>query len=221
MNDIFQYKSPNFQKLIGFGFQKMKDGYRYATTIVGGQFELHVWVFDNGEVKTQVIDLGTDEPYTLHLVESAEGTFVGTVRADYARVLEEIAEACFENDVFKGDIAHHVIRYVRERYGDELEFLWKTFPSNAIWRRKDNQKWYGILLTLSKRKLGLDSDEVICVIDLRIDPQLLPKTVDGKKYFPGYHMNKKSWFTMCLDGSVSEEEICAWLDKSYLLAGKK
>ena len=76
------------------------------------------------------------------------------------------------------------------------------------------------MLVLSKKKLGLDCDEVISVIDLRIDPEVLPKIVDGKKYFPGYHMNKKNWFTICLDGSVPVEEICDWLDKSYILAAK-
>ena len=32
-----------------------------------------------------------------------------------------------------------IIKYVRESYGDELEFLWKKFPDNAVWRRKDNK----------------------------------------------------------------------------------
>ncbi|MBD5583515.1 MAG: hypothetical protein HDQ88_00290, partial [Clostridia bacterium] len=113
-----------------------------------------------------------------------------------------------------------IINYVKEKYDDELQFLWRTFPSNAVWRRKDNAKWYGALLILSKRKLGIESDEVTDIIDLRIDPDVLPSVVDGKRYFPGYHMNKKSWFTICLDGSVPFEEICTWLDKSYDLAKK-
>ena len=33
-------------------------------------------------------------------------------------------------------------------------------------------------------------------------------------------MNKKSWFTIRLDGSVEFEKICAYLDKSYTLAVK-
>ena len=174
----------------------------------------------DGEVKTEVIDLATGEPYSLHLVSEACGAFVGAIRAEYERVLTEISEKCFENDVFKSNFAHKIIEYVREKYGDELEYLWEKFPSNAIWRRKDNAKWYGIILLISKRKLGLDSDEQVEAIDLRIKPEILPTIVDGKRYFPGYHMNKKSWFTMCMDGSVSFEEICDWIDKSYKLAKK-
>ncbi len=76
------------------------------------------------------------------------------------------------------------------------------------------------MLVLSKRKLGFDSDEVVEIIDLRIDPDVLPSLVDGNRYFAGYHMNKKKWFTMCLDGSVTAEEVCGWIDKSYEIAAK-
>lgn len=43
-------------------------------------------------------------------------------------------------------------------------------------------------------------------------------TVDYKKYFPGWHMNKRNWYTIILDGSVSIEEIYCRIDKSYQLA---
>ena len=220
MTDPFQYKSPNFQKLKSYGFAEKDGVYSYATQILDGQFELRIAISAKGEIRTELIDLATEEPYTLHLVEEAGGTFVGEVRDGYGSVLADIAEQCFERDVFKSEQAHAVIAYIRQKYGDELEYLWKKFPSNAICRRKDNQKWYGILLILARRKLGIDSDEVIDAIDLRIDPEESKKVVDGKRYFPGYHMNIKTWCTMCLDGSVPTEEIFAWIDKSYELAKK-
>lgn len=220
-SDFFGFKSPDYKKLLNYGFKCDGQNYAYITSILNGQFEMRVNVGGkNGAVKTELIDAGSGEPYTLHLVEGAGGAFVGEVREAFEGVLSEIAEKCFVPDVFKGDVAHAVIEYVREKYGDELEFLWKTSPSNAVWRRKDNKKWYAAMLTVSKSKLGLNSDEVVSVIDLRIDPEVLNDLVDGIKYFRGYHMNKKHWFTMCLDGSVPAEEICARIDKSYVLAKK-
>lgn len=216
---VFDYRSPNREKLLDYGFAEVGDNYRYATEILDGQFVLRVDVA-NGQVKTELTDTATGEPYTLHLVAETTGAFVGSVRAAYRGILDEIAQTCFDKDVFQGDCAHRVIDYVRETYGDELEYLWKTFPSNAVWRRNDNRKWYGVLLLLSKRKLGLDSDETVAIIDLRIDPDELPRLVDGKRYFTGYHMNKKNWFTVCLDGSVPVEEICGRIDTSYRIAEK-
>ena len=87
-----------------------------------------------------------------------------------------------------------------------------------MWRRKDNKKWYGTILTISRRKLGLKSDEMIEIIDLRYPPDELEKLLDGKNYFPGWHMNKKHWYTMILDGSIALDEICRKIDQSYLLA---
>src|SRR5699024_3880289 len=103
---------------------------------------------------------------------------------------------CYENDIFKAPQAQRIIGSVNNTYGDQLEFLWKKFPKNAIWRRSDTNKWYACLLTIAKSKLGLDSDEVVTVIDLRETPEIVKDLVDDKEYFPGYHMGKKSWYTI-------------------------
>ncbi|MDE7373128.1 MAG: MmcQ/YjbR family DNA-binding protein, partial [Clostridia bacterium] len=62
---------------------------------------------------------------------------------------------------------------------------------------------------------------LVSVIDLRLDLANDTKLIDGERYFAGYHMNKRTWFTMCLDGSVPLDRICALIDKSYILAKKK
>jgi predicted DNA-binding protein (MmcQ/YjbR family) len=32
---------------------------------------------------------------------------------------------------------------------------------------------------------------------------------------PGYHMNKKHWNTILMDGSIPDKLICQWIDISY------
>ena len=113
-----------------------------------------------------------------------------------------------------------IIDYVRDTYGDELEYIWQKFPDNAVWRRKDNQKWYGAILTVSGLKLGLPTNEFLEIIDLRLQKELMEKTIDNIRYFPGWHMNKNNWYTIILDGRVPTEEICAHIDESYRLAKK-
>ncbi len=76
---------------------------------------------------------------------------------------------------------------------------------------------------MARNKIDLtnkDANEKIEIIDLRLQPDILSQTLDGIKYFPGYHMNKKHWYTICLDGSVEDAEICHRLDVSYELAKK-
>ena len=38
---------------------------------------------------------------------------------------------------------------------------------------------------------------------------------------PGYHMNKKHWNTIVVDGSVSSAILKEWIDDSYKLVRKK
>ena len=212
---IFKNMEVNLEKLIKYGFKKAGDTYVYSTQILDNQFKMTVKADENGGLETELFDSEAEEVYTLHLVAEAGGEFVGKVRAEHDKVLQEICENCFESSIFGGHFAQKTAEYARGRYGDELEFLWERYPDAAVLRRKDNRKWYALFMTISKNKLGLDCDEPVEIIDLRFDKDELLKKVDGKKYFPGYHMNKKHWITMLLDGSVPIEEILYCLDESY------
>lgn len=217
----FKNKTPNKSKLLAYGFKECGEGFIFSTEILEGQFVLKVKVELDGGVSTELTDTVTGEPYTLHLVEGAGGSFVGSVRAEFNAVLDNIARQCFDTRIFKEKYTYLIIDYVREKYGDELEHMWERSPENAVWRRKDNKKWYGAVLTVAKNKLGLDGSEVVEVLDLRMDSQKVVLFVDGKTHFAGYHMNKRHWITVCLDGSVPIEEIYALIDDSYILAKKK
>lgn len=217
---LFKNKKPNERYLLDHGFVNERGFYAHSFNLLDGQFEMTVRISGEGKVTERVEDIATGEEYVLHRMPDACGAFVGRVRKEYEDVLRSISEECFESDIFKSNQSNAVIAYVREKYGCELEYLWERFSDNAVWRCRDNAKWFGALLTVSKNKLGLVGNERTEIIDLRIDPEELEKITDGKKYFPGYHMNKKHWITICLDGSVPTEEIFDRIDDSYLLAAK-
>ena len=219
-DDIFKNKIPLSDKLLSFGFIFKKDSYVYSCKIADQQFDLIIFVSPNGEVKTKIIDPDTEDEYTLHFAEGTTGKFIGKVRADYFRILQAIADNCFETKIFRSEYANEVIRYIKEKYQHKLEYLWQKFPENAIVRRADNHKWYVVLLTVEKNKIGLEGNGKVEIIDLRIDPEKLTKIVDGQRFFSGYHMNKKHWMTICLDGSVDLRDIFNYIDDSYILAKK-
>lgn len=216
----FKHKSPVFSKLEANGFRREREEYVLDRQIMDGEFSVEIRIAPDGAVRTCTRDTATGEEYALHLVEEAQGTFVGSVRSAFSALLGEVASACFETDVFQGDVAHGLIRYVRERYCREPEFLWENFPDAAVWRREDNGKWFGVLLAAPRKALGIGTEGKADVIDLRADPAVIDALADGKRYFRGYHMNKKHWLTALLDGSVGIEELCARLDESFLLARK-
>lgn len=220
LQQILSDRRADPEKLKTYGFRETDGAYLYEQPLLSGAFTLRVRVRADG-ADACLIDAATDEPYTLFLVEDAQGSFIGEVRAAYCDALSAVAEACFAKTVFQSGYSQSVIEYARNTYGDELEFLWEKSPKNAILRRKDNRKWYAALLTISKSKLGAFPDEEIEVLDLRAAPEAIPDMVDGKRVFAGYHMNKKHWITIPLDGTLPAEEICAMLDTSYALAKGK
>ena len=148
-------------------------------------------------------------------------TFCEELGLDMSTAITLFMKAClreqkipFELKVAKKEI----VAYIKNKYRDELEFLWEKSPKNAVVRRKSSKKWYAVILTVSKRKLNLDSDEIIEVINLHNIAEEIKKLIDYKKYFPAYHMNKKHWCTICLDRTVELKEIYKLIDVSYELA---
>lgn len=218
---VFAFKRADLGKLREYGFSENAAGeLRLSRDIAEGKMRLDIVVTVGGDVRSTVTDVDTGEPYTLLFVEDAVGGFVGSVRADYERVLSDIAANCFAREVFRSRSAKAVLSYAARVYGNSAEYLWEKFPSNAILRRRDNNKWYAALLTVQADKLGLHGGGLLEVLDLRGTPDFVSAVPDGVRFFPGYHMNKKHWFTVLLDGSVPEDEIFRLLDESYVLAAK-
>ncbi|MGL4798821.1 MAG: MmcQ/YjbR family DNA-binding protein [Cellulosilyticaceae bacterium] len=216
-DDIIKMKKPMPEKLITYGFEVVGEAYRYDTMIQNGEFKLTIFIKNDGTIDTNLIEKETDEPYILYKTK-ASGAYINTIRNDIEHILKDIAEKCYEISVFKTRQAQMIIDFCKETYNDELEFLWIKSPDNAVWRRKDSQKWYGVLLTLSGKKIGLETDEVVEIIDLRMNPTEAEMILAQKDYYPGWHMNKKSWYTLVLNESISDNELENRIRQSYELA---
>ena len=77
---------------------------------------------------------------------------------------------------------------------------------------KVKNKWFGLLVEREGNlqiNLKCDPDEALILRDL------------FKSVLPGYHMNKKHWNTVILDGSIPEKEIEAMIYSSYVLIVEK
>ena len=220
IHDVFRQKAVVLQNLKDFGFTKNNGTYLYHTILPSSGFKMFIYITEQGKISTTLIDPTTDEPYTLHLVDNTVGSFVGNIKSEYEQVLRNIADTCYEHDVFKSVQAKKLKDYVRNKYGDNPEYLWEKFPDYAVLRRKDTGKWYCVFLSVSTSKLGITPEQMVEIIDLRIQPEFINDLIDNKIYFPGWHMNKKHWYTIILDGSVQYEEICKRIDNSYTLAVK-
>lgn len=113
------------------------------------------------------------------------------------------------------------IDYIQNEYGATPEHPWADEPGYAVFRHESNRKWFALIMTVARCRLGLPGEGDIAVVNLKGDPRLIGSVRERPGFFPAYHMNKEHWLTAALDGSAPEDEIKALLAMSYDLSAPK
>lgn len=114
-----------------------------------------------------------------------------------------------------------VLTYARERYGVTPDAPWLDDPESLVLRHGDNKKWFGLLMSIPGKRLGLKDSGIVQVLNVKADPNLISAFIDGESFFPAYHMNREHWLSILLDGPAREGEIFALLDMSFSLTEAK
>lgn len=108
-------------------------------------------------------------------------------------------------------------KYIAEAYSTAPDFPWESTPDAAVYRHENNRKWFALVMTIPKARLGIRSDEMIDIVNLKCDPLLVGSLRSEPGIFPAYHMNKDKWISVALDGSADDEQIKMLLDMSFEL----
>ncbi len=213
LEKILKNKKINYSKLIKYGFKKVEDNYIYEKILLN-KFNCIIDI-NNDKVTSKIIDLKTSEEYLPFNIPFITGEYVGLIRNEYQKVLMDIVEKCCDEEVFRNKQTLEVINYVNDKYQEKLEFLWKDEDKCAVFRHQNPKKWYGVVMSISGEKLGVKDKKEIEIIVLKIEPLVLEQLVDNDKYFRGYHMNKKHWLTIILDGRIPLSKVLQFVNNSY------
>lgn len=112
--------------------------------------------------------------------------------------------------------------YIKNQYGIEPDFPFDEDFVTAVFRHKDNRKWFALIMRVPGDKLGYDNDNPVDCMNLKIDdPMLHDMLVHEKGIIPAYHMNKQHWITVFLDGTVNEKKVTDLIDLSYTVTASK
>ena len=85
-----------------------------------------------------------------------------------------------------------------EAYGTKADYPFDEDFETAVLRHTDNRKWYALAMRVSRRKFGLDSDEVIDVVNLKLPTEMFGSFGASDGVYPAYHMNKLHWISVLL-----------------------
>ena len=105
--------------------------------------------------------------------------------------------------------------YILNHYAAQPDYPWADTPRAAVFRHAGNRKWFALMMEVPRDKLGLAGTEKLDIVNFKCDPILIASLRGETGIFPAYHMNKASWITASLDGSVPAETIELLLDVSY------
>ena len=210
--EIFGRRIVLLEKVEKFGFIRVKEGYIYERRIYDGMIA-RVTISSCGEVSGDVYDAELGEVYVNHRLESASGAFVIGVRNAYEGLLREIAEAVTLPKTYINDQANRIDAFIREKYGVSPEFLWAKFPHFGVYRNALSDKWFAIIMNISRAKVIKGKDGEVEVMNLKLDDYA--EEYLGKGVYPSYHMNHKSWVSVLLDDTIPDEKIVAMIEISY------
>ncbi len=206
-------------KLTAYGFEPYGDRYVYAQAIMDGAFRFVVYADEEKILSCTVIDTDTDEEYVPFRLVDSTGPYVSRMRAHCDRLLEDIKAKCFPERVYRQKQSEQVIEYIKGKYKASPEFLWED--ENSIFRNGRSGKWFAAMLSAKSSVVGLESEGVVEIIDLKAAPERVAELLKTEGILPGYHMNKKHWYTVPLNGAIETEIIFRLIDESHQCVASK
>ena len=96
------------------------------------------------------------------------------------------------------------IEYCLHTYGTSPDYPFEGDFETAVFRHSGSRKWYAIVMRVSRRKFGFDSDEVIDVVNLKLPTEMFGSFGASDGVYPAYHMNKLHWVSVLLPDSPDD-----------------
>ena len=205
-------------RLVEYGFTRDGKKLVYSVDMTRGNFRV-VIEYAHDKISGTIIDKSIDAEYTNFRMENDIG-YAADVRERYIDILTDIRDRCAINQHFASAAARHAAAFIYNEFGISPEFLWEKYPSFAIFRRTDNRKWFALIANIPLNKLNprAKPGAMIDIINIKIDATQTEKILKKRGFYPAYHMNKKSWATIILDGTVSDDTIAQFIRDSFARA---
>jgi len=209
---IFKKYKVDYSKLIDFGFRKENDYYIYSKLFMNNSFKAIIKIINN-RVEGHIIDMDINLEY-IKIRYSKIGKYTEEVISNYQDILIDIRDKCFIKKDFNYDQANRISLFIKNKYNCNPEFLWDNSPDAAVFRNKDNKKWFGLIMNIKGSILELNVSN-IDIINIKLDEDKIKDLINEKGFYKAYHMNKKSWITIILNDTIKDDIIEKLVTESY------
>ena len=111
------------------------------------------------------------------------------------------------------------LEYCLDTYGTSPDYPFDEDFETAVLRHADNRKWYAIVMRVSRRKFGFNSDEIIDVVNFKQPTVMYGSFGATDGVYPAYHMNKRHWISVLL--SDAPDDVVQFLANASFQATKR
>ena len=94
--------------------------------------------------------------------------------------------------------------YCHNKFGTSPDYPFDEDLETAVLRHADNRKWFALLMKVSRRKFGFDSDKTVDVVNLKWPFEMFGSFGKADGVYPAYHMNKLHWISVLLSDATDE-----------------
>ena len=109
-------------------------------------------------------------------------------------------------------------KFCLDSFGTSPDYPFDDNLETAVLRHANNRKWYAIVMRVSRRKFGMNSDEVVDVVNLKLPTEMFGSFGASDGVYPAYHMNKLHWISVLLPDAP--DDVVAFLTNASFEATK-
>jgi len=88
--------------------------------------------------------------------------------------------------------------FCRDSFGVSPDYPFENDAETAVLRHPDSRRWFALVMRVSRRKFGFDSDELTDVVNLKLPLEMFGSFGRDDGVYPAYHMNKLHWISVLL-----------------------
>ncbi|MEG2086046.1 MAG: MmcQ/YjbR family DNA-binding protein [Clostridia bacterium] len=109
-----------------------------------------------------------------------------------------------------------IIEFVQNIENVSMDSPFTDDFNTIVFRHAKTKKWFGLYMTVKKRRLGIDDEGEIDIINLKCEKELSYIIRNAYDYvIPAFHMNKIHWNTILLNSNIQFDELKKYIILSY------
>ena len=130
---LLEEYTPDYEKLLAYGFKCSSTGYELQKTLLDTNFYFKITI-SNHRFVIDVYDILTDEKYILFNIQDSIGSYVGKIRAEANVLITKILDACFHRTDIKKDIT----AYINSTFDVKPTYPFTRYPNYYTFKTKEN-----------------------------------------------------------------------------------